>query len=139
MLIETAKILNIEKEGIAVEVQAASHCSSCSASSSCGHRLLSKIHPHKSRKLYLATEQFYGEVGELVEVGIEENALLKLSLGFYLIPLISMIVSVLFFDFLGFNEPWLIFVALSGLIVGFLGLGLITWNYKKCLNLISTR
>lgn len=130
MLTEAAKVLSISNDAVLLETQKPEHCSGCSASSACGHRLMSKLQPHRSRQLSIPERDFKGKPGDYVTIAIDEKAILHLSLLYYLLPLVSMILPVLITELLNFNDLGIIFSALFGLILGFLGLAFIARRNK---------
>jgi sigma-E factor negative regulatory protein RseC len=126
VLTESAKILSIEEDWVCLEAQNTRHCSACSAHASCGHRLLSKLHPDRGRQIKVRRNEFKGQSGDTATIGIDEKLVLRLSVMFYLMPLLSMITVMLIADIMGIDDYLVILSALAGLILGIVGLGRIT-------------
>lgn len=118
MLTENAKVVAIDDDGLWVETLKQSVCGACSAKSGCGQHLLTKY----LRELTCIKAQFgvstpsrIWKLGDEVEIGVEENALVVNALLVYLLPLICLISFVAIAHSLALPEG---FVALCG----FLGL-----------------
>lgn len=118
MLIETGNIVGIEKDYLNVQVIQQTTCGSCSAQKGCGQGVLTK---------YLSGSQFVRinlrhrsgsdfKLGDSVELGIDEFAMLKAAFLVYLSPLLFMVL----FAYLGslVSEPFSILAAVFGLILG---------------------
>lgn len=118
MLIETGSIVEIESDALTVQVIQQTTCGSCSAQKGCGQGVLTK---------YLSGSQFVRialknrpstdfKVGDQVELGIDELAMLKAAFLVYLTPLLMMVAA----TYLGslVSELTSILAAVVGLIVG---------------------
>lgn len=114
MLTESAKVIAIDEDGLWVETLKQSACGACSAKSGCGQQLLATYMRDmsciKARFLGGRTQQIW-KLGDDVEIGVEENALVVNALLVYLLPLISLLVFAALAQTLALPE---ILVALSG-------------------------
>ncbi|WP_370981497.1 SoxR reducing system RseC family protein [Agaribacterium sp. ZY112] len=121
MLTENGRVLAVEDDGLWVETLQQSACAQCSARSGCGQKLLGEaLMPNMtSVKAYFSeppTRIF--RVGEQVDIGIAEHALLTATLLAYLVPLLALLFGAGVFQFV-FASEWLSLVgALFGLAVG---------------------
>ena len=93
MLIEQGTIVEIADSELVVQVIQQSTCGSCAAQKGCGQGVLAK---------YLSGSQFVRvtlkhrpatdfHVGEQVELGVEESAMLRAAFLVYLVPLLLLI------------------------------------------------
>ena len=121
---ETAVVLSCDNSEFAyVEVHPKSSCGGCSASGVCGTAALSKVFGNKP-----TVTRVYNTLGVKpgvrVVIGIHEKALSRISVMFYLVPLIALIILALLGQslatWLGFTaqEPFTILSGLVGLMVG---------------------
>lgn len=95
MIVEQATVIEIERDTLLVETVQQSTCGSCAAQKGCGQGVLAK---------YLSTSSYFRirrdnsdqrvfAVGDLVELGIDELALVRASIWLYLVPLGTMLVG----------------------------------------------
>lgn len=95
MLIEKGKIVDIDDDHLNIQVIQQTTCGSCSAQKGCGQGVLSR---------YLSGSQFVRinlkhrpgsdfRVGDEVELGIDEFAMLRAAFLVYLSPLIFMVLA----------------------------------------------
>ncbi len=122
MIHEQAVIVRVGNDGsIKARVDRQGACDACKLKSGCGQKLLHE----KSSKSCIEFDlenTLQAQVGDVVEVGIEEHALIRASLLMYLLPLVMMIVGATL------GEAWFQSDAESPTILGaFLGLGSGFW------------
>ena len=136
MIQETAVVTKQDSLGLWVEARREGQCHSCSAKNGCGHRLLNSVHSARINQLRVTSEDAAVlekvKVGDCVTIGIEENQILKLSLLFYVVPLLSLLAFVVILNMLGFSELYLILVAGFGL---FAGLKTVKWMARRYMNI----
>lgn len=94
MLIETGRVVAVEKDSLWVETIRQSTCGSCAAKQGCGHGLLNRI--TDGRRNYvrvLGSAQAVGActVDDQVRISIPDQVILRGSLVVYVLPLISML------------------------------------------------
>lgn len=124
MIEEVAVVANCEGEFAAVRTEKKSACGSCAAREGCATATMSEA-LEKEPDLLRALNPIGAKPGDKVVIGIEEAALNKVSMAFYAMPLISMIVCALLGQFisqwadLGLGEPLSALGGLLGLILGF--------------------
>ncbi len=107
-----------------VETQQRAACGSCQSAGSCSTSVLSGLFKrHDNEMRVLNTLDVYP--GDWVIIGVQERALVKLSLLAYLMPLIGLIAGAIFADLwvrgplMSYGELPQIFGGLSGLAGGF--------------------
>jgi len=99
MIEEQAQVVEIFEDKLVLQAQTQSACGSCSANKGCGTSLLSKVIGRKFTR-FEAVNNINAAVGDMVIVGISEDALLKGSLVMYALPIAAMLLSALVADFL---------------------------------------
>lgn len=118
MLTETGRVFSIESGALIIQVIQESTCGSCSAQKGCGQGVLTKYlgSSHFVRVGLTNRSSSEFNVGDEIELGIDEFAMLKAAFLVYLIPLIFMILG----TYLGslFSEILSILGAVVGLLVG---------------------
>jgi len=118
MLVEQGTIVEIGDSELLVQVINQSTCGSCAAQNGCGQGVLAK---------YLSGSQFVRvtlkhrptsdfQIGEQVELGIEEAAMLRAAFLAYLVPLLLLVAGASIGN--QFSEPFAIMLGLAGLIIG---------------------
>ncbi|MET0088882.1 MAG: SoxR reducing system RseC family protein [Candidatus Thiodiazotropha sp.] len=98
MIEENARVLRVEGGFAVVETQQRAACGSCQSSGSCSTSVLAglfKRHDNQLRVLNTLDVR----PGEQVIIGVQEQALVKLSLLAYLMPILSMIAGAIIVDF----------------------------------------
>lgn len=95
MMIETATVIAYQNGVATVQCSAKQGCGGCAMQASCGTKALSALAGEKNAPRFelMVTEPLL--VGELVQIGLAEQSLLKGVLWLYGIPLASLIVSTL--------------------------------------------
>lgn len=121
MIEQTAIVVALEGQHAIVEVERQTACGQCAAKKGCGTSVFANWFGERMHR-QRALNQIHATVGEHVVVGIEEGALLKMSIMCYLLPLFGMLGMAIF-------GRWLL-IQLSlpvndGLILVFVVLGLI--------------
>jgi sigma-E factor negative regulatory protein RseC len=92
MLEETAQVVRIKGNEVWVETQRRSSCSSCSAEKGCGTATLSKV-LGKRRNVVRVLSAMPLRVGDLVVIGIREQALVRGSLAVYAVPILLLLLG----------------------------------------------
>ncbi len=95
MIEEMAVVIRCEDGYAFVETEPKSACGSCSATGVCGTSALSKVLGNK-RSAVKALNPIGAEPGDNVVVGVQEPALVNTSLMFYLVPIVTMILTAIF-------------------------------------------
>lgn len=90
---ETAKVLAVDAPGgeLLLEGIQRSACGTCSARMGCGHRLLARLKTPTIRAVIAADDAFDYAPGQYVEVGIQEDLIVRASLMLYLVPLVGLL------------------------------------------------
>jgi sigma-E factor negative regulatory protein RseC len=91
---ETGIITAIKGEQICVETQIKSTCSGCQVNSHCGTGVVARALSPKKQQLVLDCKQQV-QVGQQVKLGIPEQTLLSASALVYLLPVVTLLVTVI--------------------------------------------
>ncbi|MCK4950264.1 MAG: SoxR reducing system RseC family protein [Gammaproteobacteria bacterium] len=121
MIEETAKIVDLEGEYAWVETQRQSACSACAVNKGCGTATISKVLGQKRTRVR-TINRLGAKSGDLVVIGIREQALVRGSIAVYAVPLLLLLAGGLFGDWLGQGtdgEGLSILFGLFGLGAGF--------------------
>lgn len=94
MIEETAEVLSISGNQITVQTIKQSACGGCKEADSCSTSVLSKYFGNKSIELSLNTPLSVN-IGDSVTVGLEEQALVRLTALIYLLPMVVMFICAL--------------------------------------------
>lgn len=131
MLEEQAIVVEVSAEEVWVETCRQTACQSCSAKSSCGHSLLSKISSGKTQRLQVKTDKEL-QVGDQVVLGLDEGAFIRGSALVYLLPLLALIIGALAGDALFGQDSLMSFVlAGAGLLAGFAYVRWYSWRHRQ--------
>jgi sigma-E factor negative regulatory protein RseC len=136
VLEETAQVVSVEEGHVWVETRRRSTCSSCSVEAGCGVAALSKA-LGKRRNVLRVIARMPLNVGDLVVIGIREQALVKGSLAVYAVPLLLLMVGALLGElgarqFLWDNaETASALLGIAGLAAGLVWLKKFTWRIRK--------
>ncbi|WP_251357931.1 SoxR reducing system RseC family protein [Kangiella sp. TOML190] len=132
MLTETGQVVEIKGETAWVQTLGKTSCNSCQVNSSCGTGIISKAFGERSF-ITPMTNQLKARVGDQVEVGIPEDLVVKSSFLVYLLPLACMMLTAFLsrWLFAALAEPYVIAMALMGLLLGFYGVRLIGQKNSK--------
>lgn len=99
-----------------------SACGACSARAGCGHRLLGRFKTPTIKAALAADDAFNYAPGQYVEVGIQEDLIVRASLLLYLLPLLGLLLGAGLVDYWRGAE-W---VTISAGVIGFFtGAGLV--------------
>lgn len=123
MIEEHGRVVDVDADGIWVEVHKQSACAGCSAKAGCGQRLVAEATAGK--RVVVCVENPNRRpvaVDDAVVIGIAEGAFMKASLLLYLIPLLTLFTLAGLVSQTGVAEGFVILAALVGLL---LGLGLV--------------
>ena len=122
MFTEIGQVIAEEGDTVWVQTQSKTGCSSCKVSSTCGSGIVNKAFSHKVFVTPLKNS-INAHINDEVEVGINEDLVLKASLVVYMLPLVCLILALAISSFLlpNLTELGSIMSAAAGLAVGFLG------------------
>ena len=133
MIEEVALVLNCDGDFADVETKPQSSCGSCSSSGVCGAGVFSKVFGNR-KTVVRVTNSIDAKAGDQVIIGLQESALSKVSLVFYMVPIISMmLLAVLGQEFavrVGYASNDL-FAILGGVVGFMIGLGLVRVFAKR--------
>ncbi|AUD78341.1 sigma E positive regulator RseC/MucC [Kangiella profundi] len=120
MLTEIGRVVAKENDTVWVQTQSKTGCSSCQVNTVCGSGIVSKAFSHKVFVTPLKNK-VNANIDDEVEVGIPDNLVVRASFMVYLVPLISMILALLVWQFWLTNSSELssILAAATGLAIGF--------------------
>jgi sigma-E factor negative regulatory protein RseC len=120
---EHALILSCEGEYATIETKPQGACGSCSSSGVCGTSVFAKAFGNRRTEMRVLNS-IQAKPGDQVIIGLQDSALTKVSLVFYMVPILSM----LLFAILGQNmatvfgyaahDSFAIIGGVSGLVVG---------------------
>jgi sigma-E factor negative regulatory protein RseC len=122
MLVEPAIVVARTDTDLELRVSPATSCSGCSLKNGCGQYLYAG--PRKKLELGTGDCVFVGDpaafqVGNSISVCIKESTVLELSLLFYLLPLLSLLLATVIATVLTTNESLVAIAAFAGLCCGF--------------------
>jgi sigma-E factor negative regulatory protein RseC len=92
MIEETARVVSVDRKFALVETEQRASCGSCQSQSSCGTSLLAGLFKRRHNQLKVLNP-VDAKPGEQVVIGLQEQALLKISVLAYLLPLLTMILA----------------------------------------------
>lgn len=94
MITEKARVISVSEGILWVEAVQQSACSGCSAREGCGQRLLARFSGKTAYLKVLIENQKADDYasGEIVEIGLPEDVVVRGSLLIYLLPIVSMLV-----------------------------------------------
>ncbi|MEH6649307.1 MAG: SoxR reducing system RseC family protein [Motiliproteus sp.] len=125
MLTENGLVVDVGPDGVRVETVRQNACSGCRSQAGCGQKMLAEIGQGQRFEISAANpSQLILQLGDRVELGIEEASFLQASAMVYLVPLLGLIIAAILTDTLGAAEPWVISAGVSGLLLGF---GVVRW------------
>lgn len=119
MITETATVIEVGEDTILVETVQQSTCGACAAQKGCGQGVLAKYLSSSSFfrvQLPEPTQTSSYRVGDTVELGIDELAMVRASLWLYIVPLAGLLMGA----YLGNlqSEVMSVFLAIVGLMAG---------------------
>ena len=129
MLIETVVVTRVDEQGVWVRADEQGGCGSCSVQKGCGQSLYAKYFAAQS-ELMLHKEHMTVsvDVGDRLEIGLQESAMLKASLLVYMAPL-SAFILVLALGSASAWPGWLL--ACSSVTALFLSACLVSSGFKR--------
>jgi sigma-E factor negative regulatory protein RseC len=130
MLIETGRVVAVDRDAVWVETIRQSTCGSCAANKGCGHGLLNRIADGRTGYVRVLPGSACPDrctVDDQVRIGIPEQVILRGSVVVYLLPLLLMLASAAAAVGLwpGLAEPAAVGGAVIGLLLGF---ALVRWH-----------
>lgn len=120
-MLETGRVVALERDAIWIETAEKTSCGSCAAKQACGQNLLSSMYPERTRQVKVSTVGHAAGVPKLhdeVSFELPDNALLFGALRVYLLPLAAMILAPLILTNWTSIEWVLIVSSMLGLGVG---------------------
>jgi len=99
-------VIGAEGKRITIEAMKKSACGGCSQKEGCGVSSVSGLFPGKSFQLEL-DNSLDAKPGDMVVVGVDDGAFLRMALRAYLFPLLVLIGSAILFSSL-FTSEWLV-------------------------------
>ncbi len=90
MIEETALILNCDGEYADIETKPQGSCGGCASSGVCGTGVFSKVFGNR-KTVVRVVNSLEAKTGDQVVIGLQESALSRVSMVFYLVPLFAMI------------------------------------------------
>lgn len=95
MLTEIAVVLAYEQGIAQVKCQSQTACGSCAAKSACGTAALSELTGERGEHIFQIETITPLNVGQKVEIGLSEQAMLSSAILLYFVPLCSLLLSVI--------------------------------------------
>jgi len=136
MLIESGRVVALDKNGLWVETIRRSTCGSCAVQKGCGHGLMNRLGDGRRSYVRVLPGDIPLEhcaVDDEVEIGIPEDVLLRGSLLVYIMPLAVMLLGAACGSQVGTGDGDL--MAAAGAVVGFcLGIGAVrshAWLHRN--------
>ncbi len=120
MILETGRVVAIEPEGLWVETIQRSVCGSCKAEKGCGQSLLAKwgANPSYLWVLLEGRDSANYQIGDDVQIGIGEDAVVKASMLAYVMPMLLLLLGAVLGQVVGGSDLYSGLGALAGLILG---------------------
>ena len=121
MLQEQGRVVAVESGAVWVETIQKSVCGSCAAKSGCGQRLLASFGAQANYLKVLLPDDGAANkhnVGDMVTIGLPEQAVVKASLLTYLLPLVVFVFFTAGAHALFNSDPLSIVAGIVGLLVG---------------------
>ncbi|BCN93153.1 sigma E factor positive regulatory protein RseC [Thiomicrorhabdus immobilis] len=133
LLREQGVVIGIDGDEVLVETQRSTGCSGCSSESGCGTSALAKLFSTTSKAPIRVKNNLHCEIGDSVELVLDESRLLQHSFMAYGLPLIGLFVLAISFSKIALHvfslSPGL--AELSAILGGVLGLYLGWWITRK--------
>ena len=123
MIKESGQVIAIDEDGLWVETLKQSACASCAAKAGCGQNMMSRVLGESNfthiKADFRQSESFQEwQVGDEVEIGVTERALLLSSIFSYLFPLVGLFVLLGVTVSINENELLAVMSAFVGLVLG---------------------
>ncbi|CAA0100362.1 Protein RseC [BD1-7 clade bacterium] len=136
MICESGKVVAVDGHWAWVETLQMSACNSCSAKAGCGQKALGSIFAGKRHltRVSLASDLEAVSLGDEVELGIDENVMLKGSIWVYMMPLaVTILVALVFVELSFFASEDIngIVGAFVGFVMSMLGLRLHAFQHRN--------
>ena len=133
MIRETATIIAIEDDSLLLEAVSKTTCGNCAAKQGCGQRLLSKLmaKPNAIRVPLRGKNATDYRLGDEVEIGVGEGALVNGALFVYLFPLLGLLLGGGVAQSLALGETGAICCGLGGLLIGAIGVRVHAWQRRS--------
>lgn len=137
MIEHPAAVIAVDRDNNSVWVNVhkpSQPCGACSEylhskQATCSIALFAKLSAKSDNTTLKITTPLPLQVGDRINLGIQETQLLRYSLLIYMTPLAGFILSALVAQMINNNNDWLMTLAgLSGLIAGFVA---VKWFYRK--------
>lgn len=125
MIEESATVVRVSDDYAIVETEQRAACGSCQSAGNCSTSLLSGLFKRRQNQLRVLNP-IDAQPGQRVVIGVQENALLKVSFSAYLLPLLCMLFMAIAVEQLAdrflyrFGELPIIGGGLLGLVIGLL-------------------
>lgn len=119
MIEEQGRVVSVEPGAVWVETVRQSTCGSCQARNGCGSALLQKVGIGNRLGFIRVPTTRLLQVGELITIGVPEQAVVMAAGLMYLLPLLLLFAAGLLLQSLGLAEIWVIAGAFAGLAAGF--------------------
>lgn len=133
MLVERGRVISVDHDGLWVETLQRSACEQCSAQKGCGQSLVAKSLMQNMTLIkarFSSASKSYANkiwaVGDEIDIGIEENALVLATLIVYLLPLVLLVVGALVGSL--HSDVVSVFASLAGLVLGAL---VVRWHSDR--------
>lgn len=136
MIEESATVVQVEDGYTIVQTQQRAACGSCRSAGSCSTTVLSGLFKRRQNQLRVLNP-IDAQPGEQVVIGLQEQALLKVSFSAYLLPLACMLLSAIAMQQVAdrFLFPFGELPAICGGLLGFIiGLFLFKRSYVRRLS-----
>lgn len=104
LLITQGRVVAVEEPFVLIETAQQSGCGGCQSESGCGTAALSKLFSSVSKKPLRVLNTLQAEVGDQVELSLDESKLVKHSFMAYGLPLVGLFLSAIVFKALG--QAW---------------------------------
>ncbi|MBE2894430.1 SoxR reducing system RseC family protein [Spirabiliibacterium falconis] len=96
MLVEVAEVVSIANGIAKVRCETKQSCSGCVAKTSCGAHALSELNGDRHNQLLLqVVVDDAVEVGQKIEIGLQERSMILTALLLYIVPLATLLCSAL--------------------------------------------
>lgn len=118
MIKQSATVVSFADGTVWVEAQRQSTCGQCQLKKGCGTGLLAEHVGKRFARLAIPNAQVKVEVGQQVQVGIAEAALLQGTAWLYLAPLVGLFLLAATAAALNLNDFYEIIFGLAGLFIG---------------------
>lgn len=104
MLTEIAVVVAYEQGIAQVKCQSQSACGSCMAKSACGNAALAELTGERGEYIFQIETITPLNIGQQVEIGLSEQAMLRSAILLYLVPLCSLLLAVIIGGYLFSQE-----------------------------------